>query len=116
MDNFDPHGDALNARKMKGALKIVVSLDPETGEVSAEHADDSVDMDQDKPMVEDMLAHESGQDQADKDAAFAKDKEVIKHDAMGGISDEDTLNEFKDKAPSSLGQRVRLEIAKKGKA
>lgn len=123
--NFDPEMDALNGRKMKSAMKIVVSIDPK-GNVSADHVDEDGGVDsgmddshpdeaQDRALIEQMLQDEEMKDKAEDDAAYASDEDKAKEDMMGGMSHEDTLNEFKDKAPRSLGQRVRLDIAKKAK-
>lgn len=122
---FDPEMDALSGRKMKSAMKIVVSIDPDTGDVSAAHEgeedkvqdamDGAPDEGMDPSLMADMMKSEGAKDKAQDDANMASDEDRLKGDMMGGMSSGDTMEEFKDKAPRSLGQRVRYDIAKKAK-
>lgn len=143
MDNtqFDPEMEAIGNRKKKIALSI--SFDPddktampevEVSSVSDHDEDDAADDkalgepgdDQDQAgtgdpakgdgyMLAQLMDQKQKADDADQQASFDKNKGEIDGHMMAGDSPDKVMGEFSSRAPRSLGERARFELAKKMK-
>jgi hypothetical protein len=104
-EKFDPEVEALKNRRQK-VLHVTLELDPSG-------ASKPVVVNQE--LVDGMV--KEGQDVEDAEAAkqLDSDKASIEESAMGGESPEQILENFEGKSPRSLGERVKLDLAKKKK-
>lgn len=125
MKNFDPEMEAFKKRRAAKAMRLIVDISPD-GDAQVKNADQEHELKeaivehekddelQDKSLIKEMLAEQEAKEDAEEKDEYAKDEEKAKADMMGGYSEEETMEEFKDKAPKTLGAKVRLAIAKKG--
>lgn len=116
MEKYDPELEALGERRKKVVnLQITIGED---GSVQAKSSDSHPDEAQDKELISKMIteyeAAEEAQEKSEEEKEREEDEGVIRSAAMGGKSAEDTMAEFANgKKAASLGDKVRLELAKK---
>lgn len=108
--DMDPEMNALNDRRAKLHITIEVkNPDQEEQEGDDAHPDEE----QDKELISQMLSDERKKDEEQDAALLAKDQDDIKNAAMGGESADSIMEQYKNRAPKSLGEKVKLAMAQK---
>lgn len=137
MEKFDPELNALKDRKGK-VLNITIELGKEEGvpegmdaeQADAEYTPDHPDEAQDKQLFKDMMAEHAGEEaeqmkheasespeEETKEHAMGEesDEESIKSHAMGKESPDDIMEQFSKRPATTLGEKVKLAMARKMK-